>query len=205
MRPALVLDRVQRAERLCYSPPVTLYRPEFEQALRVFASISDAIESEGFARPVLVGGAAVELYSLSAIATGDFDVVIARDDIFEHALRRHGFVRPSGKGVLQRGWVHPGLGLGFEIVGSSVLDGLAEPHRLRLIEVEGSGRFVAIAVEDLIADRMGQYASGSAAEMLEQARTLFNLYQDADLTYMERRIREETSGEYGIADLQPGS
>lgn len=29
-----------------------------------------------------------------------------------------------------------------------------------------------IAVEDLIADRMGQYHSGTAPEMLEQARTL---------------------------------
>jgi len=29
--------------------------------------------------------------------------------------------------------------------------------------------------EDLLADRMGQYASGSAPEMLEQARTLFAL------------------------------
>lgn len=190
---------------MCYRTRMSGYRPEFEQALRVFASVSDAIEARGFARPVLVGGAAVELYSLSAIATGDFDVVTARDDIFEEALLEHGFVRPTGMELLQRGWIHPDLGLGFEIVGSSVLDGLADRHRLRLISVADGHRFVAIAVEDLIADRMGQYASGSAREMLAQARTLFNLYQDADPIYMERRIREETSGDYGIADLQPGS
>ena len=184
---------------------MTAYRPEFEKALRVFASVSEAVEAAGFAPPVLVGGAAVELYSLSGIATGDFDVVTAREDIFEQALLQHGFVRPTGTGVLQRGWVHPDLGLGFEIVGSSVLDGLADRDRFQLVSIADGNRFVAISVEDLIADRMGQYASGAAPEMLEQARTLFSLYQDADLTYMERRIREETANEYGVADLQPGS
>lgn len=49
---------------------------------------------------------------------------------------------------------------------------------------------------------MGQYASGTADEMREQARTLFALSEGLDLDYMERRIREETAGEYGISDLQ---
>lgn len=48
--------------------------------------------------------------------------------------------------------------------------------------------------------RMGQYASGSAPEMVEQARTLFVLSKDLDLHYMERRIREETGND--ISDLQ---
>ena len=38
--------------------------------------------------------------------------------------------------------------------------------------------------------------------MLEQAQTLFKLYKSEDISYMERRIREETSNDYGIADLQ---
>jgi hypothetical protein len=58
-----------------------------------------------------------------------------------------------------------------------------------------------IAIEDMIADRLGQYASGTAPEMLQQARTLFSLYPDADLIYMERRIREETAGKHGIEIL----
>lgn len=53
----------------------------------------------------------------------------------------------------------------------------------------------------MIADRLGQYASGTAPEMLQQARTLFSLYPDADLIYMERRIREETAGKHGIEIL----
>jgi hypothetical protein len=54
----------------------------------------------------------------------------------------------------------------------------------------------------MIADRMGQFASGSAPEMLHQARVLFALYPDADLDYHQRRISEETVGDYGIEKVQ---
>jgi hypothetical protein len=180
---------------------VSIYRPEFEAALTTFASVSERVEEAGFQRPVLVGGAAVEFYSGSMIATGDFDVVTPRSDIFEQALVEHGFVKPSGAGTLTRGWIHPDLKLGFEVVGSSLLDGHADRDRVRLIDVSGE-RFAIISVEDLIADRMGQYHSGSAPDMLGQALSLFRLYQDADCSYLERRIREETANEYGVADLQ---
>ncbi|WP_338014313.1 hypothetical protein [Sphingomonas cavernae] len=41
---------------------MSIFRPEFETALRLFAQISDDVAISGFPRPVLVGGAAVELY-----------------------------------------------------------------------------------------------------------------------------------------------
>lgn len=59
-----------------------------------------------------------------------------------------------------------------------------------------------VSVGDLIAGRMGQYASGSAPDMLEQARSLFRLHADADPGYMEKRIRYKTGGDHGVADLQ---
>ena len=104
--------------------------------------------------------------------------------------------------MLTRGWVHPDLGLGFEVVGSSLLDGRADGDRVRLIAVDSGEQFAVISVEDLIADRMGQFASGTASEFLGQAQWLFNLYRDVDLDYMERRIREETDGKYGVQDLE---
>ncbi len=181
---------------------MSIFRPEFEAALLVFARVSEAVAARGFAKPILVGGAAAELYSRSTIATGDFDVVTGRQDVFEDALRDHGFTRVAGPGHLPMGWIHPDLKLGFEVVGSSLLDGNAEGDRVLLIDASAEDQFAVIAIEDLIADRMGQYASGTAADMLEQARTLFSLYQDADVRYLERRIREETSGDYGLADVQ---
>jgi hypothetical protein len=98
--------------------------------------------------------------------------------------------------------VHPDLKLGFEVVGSTLLDGAAERDRVLLIDASEGARFAVIAVEDLIADRMGQYASSSADDMLGQARTLFSLYRTCDLDYLDHRIRGEAADDYGLADLQ---
>jgi hypothetical protein len=180
----------------------TAYRPEFEAALRLFARISEAVKARGFLAPVLVGGAAVEIYSLSAINTGDFDISTGVQDVFEEELQRHGFIRPSGSGMATRGWIHPELKLGFEVVSDTLLDGMADRDRVQLIDT-GSGASVAIiSLEDIIADRMGQYASNTAPMMFAQAKQLFDLYPDADLVYMDTRIRYETAGEHGIDALK---
>lgn len=181
---------------------MTPYRPEFTAALEVFACISDVMVTRGLSRPILVGGAAVEIYSLSDINTGDFDIVTGSQTSFEEVLAEHGSIRPSGPGMATRGWIHPDLKLGFEVVSSTLLDGQAERDRVRPIRIGDSGIIEVIATEDIIADRMGQYASGTARDMLDQARTLFALSEDLDLDYMERRIRYETVGDYGVEDLQ---
>jgi hypothetical protein len=181
---------------------MSAYRPEFEAALRLFARVSEAMKARGFQAPVLVGGAAVEIYSLSAIATGDFDIATGAQDAFEEELQRHSFIRPSGPGIMTRGWVHPELALGFEVVTSTLLDGMAERERVELLDFAPDGEIAVISVEDIIADRMGQYASGSAPDMREQAQALFILHNEADLAYMDRRIRYESGGDYGVADLE---
>ena len=178
------------------------YRPEFEAALRLFARVSEAMKARGFEAPVLVGGAAVEIYSLSAINTGDFDIATGAQDSFEEELQRHGFIRPSGPGMATRGWIHPDLRLGFEVVTSTLLDGMADRDRVERLDLHPDGEVFVLAVEDIIADRMGQYASGTAPEMREQARRLFMLHDQADLDYMEKRIRYESGGDYGVADLK---
>jgi hypothetical protein len=60
------------------------------------------------------------------------------------------------------------------------------------------GAFVVISIEDLIADRVCQWHSGSAADRLGQAQQLFRLHPGIDMDYLEQRIREETMGEHGI-------
>ncbi|NKJ40566.1 hypothetical protein [Novosphingobium sp. SG720] len=88
------------------------------------------------------------------------------------------------------------------MVGSRLLDGHADTSLLQIIEVAAHGTVAVISIEDLIADRMGQYASGAAHDMLGQARVLFTLSEGLDLHYMERRIREETAQAYGVQDLE---
>jgi hypothetical protein len=66
----------------------------------------------------------------------------------------------------------------------------------------GLEAFAIIAVEDLIADRMGQYASGTARDRIDQARLLLRLNPDLDKVYLDRRIREESFGDYGVSDIE---
>lgn len=184
-------------------PTNLIYRPEFEAALRLFARISAEMQRRGFQRPVLVGGAAAEFWSSSAISTGDFDLCSSRQDALEEEMVRAGFVRPSGAGQMLKGWIHPDLKLGFEVVADVPMDGNIARDMLVLVEnFTEDGAFVVISVEDLIADRMGQWASGTAADRLEQARKLFALHPKVDRVYLERRIREETMGEHGIEALE---
>ena len=177
------------------------YRPEFEAALRLFARASEAMHRRGFQRPVLVGGAAVELYTGSAITTGDFDLATGRQNDFEEELLRVGFIRPVGPGAFSRGLVHPDLKLGFEVVSSTLLDGMAERERVRRVVLEPDGTIEVLSVEDMIADRVGQYASGTARDRLDQARTLFALFPDLDRVYLEKRIRYESAGDHGLEIL----
>lgn len=118
-------------------------------------------------------------------------------------MQRLGFVRPSGPGVMTRGWIHPELKLGFEVVADVPMDGNVDAAHVLLVRPVGeSALFRVIAVEDLIADRMGQYASGTARDRLDQARLLLALHPDTDLAYLDRRIREESCGDFGIEDVQ---
>jgi len=80
---------------------------------------------------------------------------------------------------------------------------MVDAAHVRLVQPAGEkALFRVVSVEDLIADRMGQYASGTARDRIEQARLLLALHPDADLDYLERRIREESSGDFGVKDIQ---
>lgn len=179
------------------------WRPEFLAALRMLARASEGLAQRGFSRPVLVGGGAVEFYTGSAIMTGDIDITTPVQPELEEELQKLGFVRPSGPGKSTRGWVHPEIGLGFEVVADVPMDGNVPTTHLALVAtVEGEPELTILSIEDMIADRMGQYASRTAREMLGQARTLYALPIRFDRDYLDRRIREESVGDYGIEDLE---
>jgi len=178
------------------------WRPEFLAALRLLGQASAGMVARGLARPVLVGGGAVEFYSGSALMTGDIDLTTPSQPELEEELRALGFVRPSGAGRSLRGWIHPDLGLGFEVVADVPMDGSPDVARVRLVDpLDDAPAIRILSVEDLIADRMGQYASGTAAEMRDQARALLGLHPGLDRDYLDRRIRTETVGEHGLEDI----
>jgi hypothetical protein len=179
---------------------VSTYRPEFVAALSLLAEAFDEVVAAGYDRPIIVGGAAVEFYTGGAVASGDFDVLTAAQVELEAALQRKGFRRPNSPGMLTRGLYHPELGIGFEVVSGQLFDGAGDRTRTRIVSVPtGAVRFPA--VEDMIADRMGQFAAPDRGDMvmLGQAVVLYriaraNLADPLDETYLDARIRHETGG-----------
>lgn len=182
------------------------FRPEFLAGLEILAEAGEEMVRRGFARPVLVGGAAVEYYTGSAIVSGDFDVVCGAQQQLEEILVGLGFERSRSIGEPIRGLYHPQIGLGFEVVGGHLMDGKAEANRLRMVSMK-QGHTVVIPIEDLIADRLRQFAMSRRGppEMLRQAIALFHLARDLDETYLDRRIREESFDTFDLDYLRARS
>lgn len=79
---------------------------------------------------------------------------------------------------------------------------MADRDRLSLIDLGEDGHAAIISVEDMIADRVGQYASGTAPEMLGAGPPPLRPSCRRRSRYMERRIRHESGGQYGVEHLE---
>jgi hypothetical protein len=183
---------------------MAVFRPEFIQALSLLARACEDVAAKGYQRPILVGGAAVEFHTGSAVVSGDFDFVTGDQRAFEDALIAYGFRKEDRAGRLLRGLYHPDLLLGVEVVSGAPFDGYSDLRRVQLVEIVDTKSIAIAPVEDLIADRMGQYVSTETRvpEMLDQAMKMFRLADRLDETYLDKRIREETAGELGLEYLK---
>ena len=144
---------------------------------------------------MLVGGAAASIYTGGMITSGDFDVVAPADAIFDRMMTDHGFRREDRTGHLLVGYYHPEVPtIGVQIVSGRLFEGRTDPERITLLPVEDGGTIALAPIEDMIADRLGQYAGSGERdrEMLEQARLLAKLAGEIDQPYLIKRVREET-------------
>lgn len=138
------------------------------------------------------------------IASGDFDLVTpAQSELFEE-LERLGFERPGGS-FLDRSLWHPESQMSVQVVSGLLMDGRADLDRILIVEIGHDLSISLIPPEDLIADRLGQAFSvpfGRIREdMKDQGVILYLLAEKLDLDYLNRRIREETSGAADLGTL----
>ncbi len=101
---------------------------------------------EGSAVPVLVGGAAVEVYSGGAYTTGDLDFVGEVPSAVAARLRAAGFVQQG------RHWVHDEGQVFLEIPGAA----LDPAERAVTLQVDGWS-LLALSPEDLLVDRLAAW------------------------------------------------
>ena len=183
---------------------MSVFRPEFIEALTLLAKACDDVVAKGYDRPVLVGGAAVEFHTRSAVTSGDFDFVTQAHEAFEKILPKYGFEEMTVDDKLMKTFINEKLGLAVEVISDTLFSGRSDVQKIRLVDVIDGNKIAISPVEDLIADRLGQHSEGLSG-MLDQAIAMFRLAFDLDEAYLDRRIREETCGELDLAYLKERS
>jgi hypothetical protein len=166
----------------------------FSEVLKLIAEAGRRLRAEGSGEPVLVGGAAVEIYTGGAIASRDFDLTVVDQEKLEAELIELGFERDNRSGS-QRGLWHPKYGYGLEVVADVPFEGKSDA-KSRVRYDTGLGSIVIVAVEDLIADRIAQFDSVPRGDQsrLNQAIALYVGAERINEPYLSRRIKEEAHG-----------
>lgn len=185
-----------------------MFRPEYLEALRLLSRAFDVVEERTGSRPVIVGGSAVEYYTVGDVVSGDFDLVAPDAEVVAEALVEVGFRREDRRGTRLGGLYHPELLIGVDFVPGNLFEGRTDPKRMLVVVVgqeEGAegAKVVFPPPEDIIADRLGQYASDpkGRGDMLEQARLLVSLALDLDMDYLRKRVGEEGADPYLVDQL----
>jgi len=131
--------------------------------------------------PVLVGGAAVELYTLGAYTTGDLDFVGSVTPKVARALGTAGFKRHG------RHWIHEAAQVFIEFPGDT-LDPKEEAKWLDLL-----GQSVRIiSVEDLLVERLGSWEYWRSAVDGANALILWRVHrQRIDVGRVEERVTND--------------
>lgn len=121
-------------------------------------------------------------------------MIASNDGAFDRAMKNQGFKSEDRRGKLRIGYYHPDHpDFGFQQVTGPLFEGKAETSRLRRIKVTSGNSLAMPAVEDMIADRLGQHAVASKTDLsrLKQAIGMFRMAKKLDLPYLRRRVLEE--------------
>ncbi len=160
--------------------------------LVALALVSDRLAEDGI-EPILVGGAALELYTAGGYATGDVDLALPGVPEVDGAFADLGF-RKQG-----RFWIREDLDLYFEAPAPSGLPGETAPRTV--LDVEGL-RVVVIGVEDLLLDRLRAAVHWQSEEDRRWARRLALLYADrVDWQYLRARTANDPAERDELARL----
>jgi excisionase family DNA binding protein len=133
-------------------------------------------------RPIIVGGNAVEFYTLGGYATADIDVVIEDYKILGEVLEKWGF-RKQG-----RHWTSEE----FNILIESPADKLSgSVDKISEVEIKGLKVYLE-GIEDIVIDRLNALVHWKSKDDGEWARRMIELNNNKiDWKYLEKRAKEE--------------
>lgn len=153
-----------------------LQLPEGHERTAALAAWVQSLFSSDASRPVLVGGAAVEIYSGGTYTTGDLDFVGTVPSEVAARLEAAGFERQG------RHWIHEAGQVFLEFPGSH----LEPPEQAVRLQV-GAWQIFALSPEDVLVDRLAAWQFWRSAL---DGVTSFHLWQKLshglDLSRLER-------------------
>ncbi|MEW8959180.1 MAG: UbiD family decarboxylase, partial [Moorella sp. (in: firmicutes)] len=151
-------------------------KDQLKKALGVLAVLTAALKPLGI-KPILVGGRALEFYTLGGYATKDMDLVINGREQARAVLARMGFLHRPG----ERHWYHEELDLALEIPDEYLAGSL---DKLTTVEINGLEVYI-IGVEDLIIDRLAAAKFWKSPADARWAAKLLALHrEEIDMEYL---------------------
>lgn len=163
-----------------------------ERHIRIVLVITKALEDISV-YPVLVGGGAVEFYTMGAYTTGDIDLVAPSGEDISNRLRLLGFQR------IGKNWVNGEVGIFLEFPSSSL--GVDEEYN----EIDiGGGRIRIVSIEDLIVDRLNAFKWwGSTVDGVNALLLLNSRILNVDMDLLEAKVKTNdlTDAYQGIVTL----
>lgn len=160
-----------------------------DRADRRITNFLALLSKESSSWVIVVGGSAITVLSEGRYVSSDIDIRVGPPGV-DRVLKRWGFTKEG------RHYFRDDLGLFIDIVGTEYT---GDPYRAQELMTPYGAVSVA-AVEDLIVKRLAaakHWPGPEAREEIEQARTLWLLYEEElDTPYLER-----VAEEYDVLDL----
>ena len=130
-------------------------------------------------KPVLVGGSAVELYTLGQSTSLDIDLIVANSKKFKELLKSLGFKNEDR--------IYYKDDIVIDIVGTFMNE------RIKVIGIDDEKyKIQVISIEDLIIDRLLACIVWKSIRDCEQAELLYKMYENKlDIDYLHDRAKEE--------------
>lgn len=133
-------------------------------------------------KPILVGGNALEFYTMGGYATADIDIVFPDNKLIDDVLKKWNFEKEG------RHWFRADLDIAIEAPGSS-FDG--DRDKVSEVKIKGFKVYI-IGIEDLIIDRLNAYVHWKSNQDGFWAKELMILHKDKiDWKYLLKRSKSK--------------
>jgi hypothetical protein len=163
----------------------TVIENPLKRRLWILAILTEALKTIG-ERPILIGGEALEYYTLGGYTTGDIDIALPSTDDVDKVFSKLGFHREG------RYWIRDDIDA---LIEAPTSDLTGEDAPLVELEIEDMRCYI-IGLEDLIIDRLNGYVHWHWEDDKRWVKRLLSLHaQEINKEYLFRKANEQGTEE----------